>query len=142
MRWTILVLAIACGKPSEVPANGEGGTARTEQPDTEAPAENADPDTMPEATAPKTAQALYEECRDRVEGVQTPGECTSDADCVKAGCGSEMCVSAATAADVMSTCEHRECFDVLDTCACSSGECTWTVKNEIPEREPMRKLPQ
>lgn len=78
-----------------------------------------------------TPQSLYETCRDRVEGVETDGECETDADCARAGCGSEVCLPAKLAVDVMTTCEVRPCFSVLDTCGCNEGRCNWTLKTEI-----------
>lgn len=73
-------------------------------------------------------RAIYAACRDRVELPEAAGECTSDADCVRAGCGSELCVSAASAKDLVSTCELPDCLSVLDTCGCNQGLCTWTLK--------------
>ena len=109
--------------------------APTEEP--EAPPQPAEP--APSAAFPRTPQGFYDSCRDRVEGPSTAGECSSDADCVPAGCSQEMCVSKATAGDgLMSPCEIAPCFQVLDSCTCQAGACTWTVKSELPE--PLREL--
>lgn len=75
-----------------------------------------------------TPRALYAACRDRVELPEAAGECSSDADCVRAGCGSELCVSAAAAKDLVGTCELPDCLSVLDSCGCNQGLCTWTLK--------------
>jgi eight-cysteine-cluster-containing protein len=71
--------------------------------------------------------ALYVQCRERVEGVSVPGECVSDADCARAGCSSEVCVAAARKAEAVTTCEILPCFDVLASCGCVDGQCSWTV---------------
>ena len=77
-------------------------------------------------------QALYEGCRERVEGTETDGECTADADCVKTGCSSELCIAKSAAAGVMSTCEMRTCFQVLESCTCQQGHCRWVVGAHKP----------
>ncbi len=81
---------------------------------------------------PLTPAALYEGCRDRVEGPETAGECTTDADCAKVGCSQEMCIAARNAGDVMTTCEVLPCFRALDTCGCREGTCGWSVRAELP----------
>lgn len=86
------------------------------------------------------AQSLYDECHDRVEGQQAPGECASDADCARAGCSQEVCVPRAAAGDVMTTCEVLPCFAVLDACGCHEGVCSWTVKASAPTPMP-RPIP-
>ncbi len=100
--------AAARAAPAEVAVPGSGGGAR-----------------------------LYEACRERVEGPSTPGECSSDADCVRTGCSQEVCV-AASAAALATTCEILPCFQVLDACSCRDGFCSWSVKEEAP---PGRRLP-
>jgi eight-cysteine-cluster-containing protein len=77
--------------------------------------------------APFDPQSLYEGCRERVEGTETDGECAQDADCVKTGCSSELCIAKSAAAGVMSTCEVRTCFQVLEACTCQQGHCRWVV---------------
>jgi len=77
-------------------------------------------------------QALYEGCRERVEGTETDGECTQDADCVRTGCSSELCIAKSAAAGVMSTCEVRTCFQVLQACTCQQGHCRWVVGAREP----------
>ena len=68
----------------------------------------------------------------RVEGPEAAGECDADADCGRTGCGSEVCTTTAEAENVMTTCEDRACFAVLDTCGCHDGRCTWTVRPAGP----------
>jgi hypothetical protein len=51
-----------------------------------------------EGTSAATAEGrrsadLYEGCRRRVEGAEVAGECATDADCVRAGCSQEICLS-------------------------------------------------
>jgi eight-cysteine-cluster-containing protein len=77
--------------------------------------------------APFDPQSLYEGCRERVEGTETDGECSVDADCVKTGCSSELCIAKSAAEGVMSTCEVRTCFQVLEACTCQAGHCRWVV---------------
>lgn len=81
----------------------------------------------PSAT-PTDAAALYAECEGRVEQPESDGECTTDADCVKAGCSSERCITAASAEGLMGTCEVLPCFEVLDSCGCQEGRCRWSLK--------------
>lgn len=124
MKRTMLAVVIAWGC---------GGNAKN------TPAPAPEPEVAPEpAPAPEVAtpQALYEECRDRVEGPQAEGECQTDADCKATGCGSEVCTTVAEAANVMTTCEDKPCFQVLDACGCHEGQCTWTVKAELPAAAP------
>ena len=84
--------------------------------------------------------AAYEKCRDRVEGPEKDGECATDADCVRAGCSSEVCVPRSASADVMTTCEILPCFRVLDDCTCREQRCTWTL-GEAKALPPV-KLPE
>lgn len=76
----------------------------------------------------RTPRALYELCHDRLELPEAPGECAADADCAKAGCSGEVCVTAKAAADIATTCDYADCFTVLDTCGCVAGVCAWTLK--------------
>jgi len=109
-------------EPAEAPASGD------------APA--ADASAVPEGTASEGGRtdapssdpsALYGQCRDRVEGVGVPGECSSDTDCARAGCSSEVCVAAVRKAEAITTCEILPCFEVLASCGCVDGQCSWTV---------------
>jgi eight-cysteine-cluster-containing protein len=74
--------------------------------------------------------ALYASCEPYVEGPQSDGECRADGDCARAGCGLVVCTTATSATDLMTTCEDRPCYAVLDTCGCHDGRCTWTVRAE------------
>lgn len=133
---SILLLLAGCASNN---ANGEPPQPPAPEPTTEAA---PDPVTGAEGEQPAPAEmnpaSLYAECRDRVENPQAEGECTTDADCVKGGCGSEVCTTTVAAADIMTTCEDRLCFKVLDTCGCNAGACSWSVKAEMP---PLQKLP-
>jgi eight-cysteine-cluster-containing protein len=100
------------------------------------PAADAEVAAVPAATAPEGGStdapsidptALYAQCRERVEGVAVPGECSSDADCARAGCSSEVCVATVRKAEAITTCEILPCFEVLSTCGCVDGQCAWTV---------------
>ena len=116
-RWWCVAgwLLVACGGRTPPPAP---------EPTAAPPAE-----VVPASASP---EALYTECRDRVEGPEAAGECDDDADCGRSGCGSEVCTTIAEAGNVMTTCEDRACFAVLDTCGCHDGRCTWTVRPAGP----------
>ncbi len=138
MTTLLLLLALACTEkappdPStEAPVPGSDGTeaARTGLEDGEPPAGTA-----------RTPAEMYAECRDRVEGPEQAGECTTDADCAQAGCGQEVCTTGKMAAEVMTTCEMRLCFEVLDTCGCREGTCSWALKAEAPPPRPRLTTP-
>ncbi|MDP2312664.1 MAG: hypothetical protein Q8P41_07150 [Pseudomonadota bacterium] len=91
---------------------------------------------QPGASPLRPAEA-YAGCRDRLEGPQAAGECTTDADCTKAGCSSEVCVANANRDEVMTTCEVLACFGAVDSCGCHDGMCSWTLKSEMP---PMGRI--
>ncbi len=140
----VLPLLLACGNKNATPAHPEEGTEAPAPPteavadadgEPQAPPDEAEPEPEPEPAKP-TPESLYAECKDRVEGRQKEGECTTDADCKAAGCGSEVCTTVAEAAQVMTTCEARLCFKVLDTCGCHDGMCTWTLKEQVPDLPP------
>jgi eight-cysteine-cluster-containing protein len=137
----ILAVLLACAGPKTVsespappaPTVTEGAPADPGVPTSlDGMADGGTPGGAPGGGAARSPREAYEGCRDRVEGEDTPGECATDADCAPAGCGHEMCIPAARAGDVMSTCEVLPCFAVLDTCGCHAGVCTWTVKAELP----------
>jgi len=86
----------------------------------------------PDAAA-KTNSEMYAECQARVEGKEADAECTTDADCTKAGCSSEVCVTTAAAEGLTTACDIQPCFEVLDTCGCNEGRCNWTVKPDAGE---------
>jgi len=81
-----------------------------------------------------TPQMLYDQCHDRLEGVEVDGECTADADCGTGGCSQEVCVTAANTSDVITTCEILPCFGAVEACGCNEGRCTWNLKQQL---EPM-----
>jgi eight-cysteine-cluster-containing protein len=139
MARFMLVLLVGCaGKGTADPAKDEvAKDAVTDQ----APEPEPAPEPPPVPTA--TPAALYAECEQRVEGPQKDAECTTDADCGTAGCGNEVCTSTAEKANVMTTCEDKLCFKILDACGCHEGECTWTLKSEVPASQigPAGSLP-
>jgi eight-cysteine-cluster-containing protein len=117
----ILLLAACAQRPSTVAVAPEA-----------APAERAPLAAAPGSGsgfggAPLDPQSLYDGCRERVEGTETDGECAQDADCVRTGCSSELCIAKSAAGGVMSTCEVRLCFQVLEACTCQTGHCRWVV---------------
>lgn len=140
-RWLVLtVLLVGCGgNKSSDPATPD---VPTPDPDIHAQAE-PQPEPTPTPTPPEpatdagtvTPMSLYEECKGRVEGPQAEGECTTDADCGKAGCSQEVCTTTAKAADLNTSCEKKPCFTVLEACGCHEGQCTWTLKDEVPAME-------
>ena len=83
---------------------------------------NGDPTFLP----PGADDAALEACRQRVEGASTAGECKTDADCARAGCSQEVCVTRLAAATLNTTCEKLACFTQLDRCGCVSGICSWS----------------
>ncbi len=90
--------------------------------------------TPPVAAAPAGSPVeLAASCEARTEQPEVAGECTTDADCARAGCSSEVCTAAASAGDVMTTCEVQPCFSVLDTCGCVEGRCRWSIRDTLPE---------
>ena len=130
-RWTrILFLPIAltgaCARtaPSEPVAVAP---ATVDRPAVSLPAVPAP--VVPPATVDRAGDpaALYAACRDRVEGPEQDGECTTDDDCAAAGCSGEVCLAAARAEGLTTTCEVLPCFAVLDACGCHEGRCTWTL---------------
>jgi eight-cysteine-cluster-containing protein len=142
MRALLLFALLACTTekaPPESPSDAPSEQPATEPVATEPGGEAPQAGGEPTGNAPKTPQELYAECKDRVEGPETAGECKTDADCARAGCGQEVCTTGKMAAEVMTTCEMRLCFDVLDTCGCHDGVCSWALKAEVPS--PGRKLP-
>ena len=88
----------------------------------------------------QTPQELYDECKERVEKPQKEGECKTDADCAKAGCSSEVCTTSKAAKNVMSACDARTCYQVLDTCGCNEGQCTWSIKSKTVKTKGPVKL--
>jgi eight-cysteine-cluster-containing protein len=125
--------------PAVEPPEGPATPPATAEPPVAAPAPSAPP-LEPPATGTPTPGALYEQCRDRVEQPEANGECDSDDDCASSGCGREVCTTATAAADLMTTCEVRQCFSVLDSCGCDKGRCTWSLKDAVPPRKTIRRL--
>lgn len=119
---------VACGSqsaatPSEAPT--PPGAVPVDEP---VDAKPGLPPVVKGGAPPAGAAELYQACQARVEGTEVAGECSSDADCVKAGCSQELCISTAEAAKgPMSTCEVRPCFQVLEACGCNEGLCRWSV---------------
>jgi len=136
-----LVLLTGCGNKSTAAPD----PAPTEEP-APAPDPEPAPEPAPEPEAEVTPASLYAECEGRVEGKTAEGECEKDEDCGTAGCGNEVCVTTLNAKDVMSTCDNKRCYDVLDTCGCHEGQCTWTLTEEVPEAKdikgPKTELPK
>lgn len=83
-------------------------------------------------TANWTPDTLYGACRDRVEQPEVQGECEVDADCAPTGCSQEVCTTTAAGEGMMTTCGIEPCFQILDTCGCQSGVCSWALKAEVP----------
>jgi eight-cysteine-cluster-containing protein len=119
-RWApALLLALgACGHVER---------AEPTAPPPVAAAPTGGPAAAPARALPAPKEALYADCRERVELPEQDGECTTDADCARSGCSQELCVAAAGAAGIMSTCEVLPCFQVLGACGCAAGRCAWTL---------------
>lgn len=99
----------------------------TEQRVPSPPPQTAPTSPVVESPTPQDAASLYNACLQRVEGSEVAGECTVDADCAVAGCSREVCLPAAKAPEVITTCEVLPCFSVLSSCGCKEGLCNWTV---------------
>ncbi len=135
-RWSLTALAalLALGCDGGKKQNPDAGDVANAPVDVAAPiAEPAPPPPVDRATP----TALYDQCHDRLELPEAAGECTTDADCGSVGCGKEVCTTTKAGAEVMSTCEDRPCFKVLDACGCHDGKCTWTLKAEAPAAAPL-----
>lgn len=135
--WLLVVMAGCAGtnKSANPETPKDEAVAKDAAPDPEPePAPVADPDTP-------TPASLYASCRDRVEGPEADGECETDADCKTAGCGGEVCTTVAEAANVMTTCDAKLCFSVLETCGCVEGRCSWALKDAIPEGQKLPMKP-
>jgi eight-cysteine-cluster-containing protein len=69
--------------------------------------------------------------------VATPAGCNCfiDADCARAGCSSELCVSAEDAAGIVSTCDYKDWYNCLplSSCGCNAGKCAWDQNEEYLE---------
>ena len=60
------------------------------------------------------------------EPLPAGSECKTDADCVTAGCSSQLCVPKSLS-DIITTCEYRPEYDCLplSSCGCNDGTCGW-----------------
>jgi eight-cysteine-cluster-containing protein len=137
----LLLLLMACAKtpdtPTEAPAPADTPAAEAAAPTAPLILGEADAAGQPtEIVLPAGGSPadLYGACKERVEGTEKAGtekagECTTDADCGKAGCSGEVCVAKSQVANVITTCDVQPCFAVLDTCGCAAGLCTWTLKS-------------
>ncbi len=124
--------AVGGGQAAEDQGAESGASPQPAPPSAGEVAEVAEVDAAAVEPRPGDPAALYAECRDRVEGREKDGECSTDADCAPAGCSGEVCVTKTLAPEVMTTCEQRPCFTVLDTCGCVEGRCSWSVVEEMP----------
>ncbi|MDP2308227.1 MAG: hypothetical protein Q8P18_19570 [Pseudomonadota bacterium] len=132
----ILALFLACSGPrsaAELPvADPPSPDVTPSLAEGEASTVEGDPSVGTPGQSPLTPTEAYLGCKDRVEGVETAGECTTDADCAKTGCSQEVCVAKANAGDVMTTCEILTCFSVLEACGCHEGLCSWSLADAMP----------
>jgi eight-cysteine-cluster-containing protein len=120
----LLSLVLVCSSPQE--SVGPASTTPV----------NSTPE-IAEASPPVEAAACAEVVEDRLEGPEAAGECTQDADCQAAGCSGEVCVTVASAADVMTLCEVLPCQAVLEACRCQDTLCRWTLRSsEAPPQSP------
>jgi eight-cysteine-cluster-containing protein len=58
--------------------------------------------------------------------ISVAGECGTDADCVRAGCSSQLCVPDENAG-IVTTCEYKQEYACLaqTSCGCVEGRCSW-----------------
>ncbi len=89
------------------------------------PADTAPEDALPEDNSPKETSPAD----------STQDVCFSDAECVPAGCSSQLCVSTNIAPNIMTTCEYKEEYTCLQqtSCGCVSNECQWLETQEYTE---------
>jgi eight-cysteine-cluster-containing protein len=73
------------------------------------------------------AEAKVRACRASTEFPQARFECRTDADCGVGGCSSQVCTTARAAPGIVTTCEWSACYEMLDTCGCNRGVCSWTL---------------
>jgi eight-cysteine-cluster-containing protein len=131
--------ALEADGPTSPVAAVEQAVDQAQQAEAEAPEPAA---TQPVGEPPElpvdqpTPQMLYDQCKDRLEGPETDGECSTDADCGTAGCSQEVCVPVSKKAEIMTTCEIRPCFAAKDSCGCHEGRCTWTLKEHMEPALP------
>jgi eight-cysteine-cluster-containing protein len=102
----------------------------------------------PQTTEKFSCEAVDGACEKTVE---EPTECQTDADCVRAGCSSQLCVPAGTENDIITTCEFRpeyECLQ-LTSCSCIAGSCGFednpeyeSCLSEKQDEEPDVMVPQ
>lgn len=62
-------------------------------------------------------------------------ECSSDAECMPAGCSGQICVPRNKAAEIITTCEYRPeymCLRTSASCGCVNNKCQW---NKAPDYE-------
>lgn len=131
MPALLLSLLIACGPPPAPPPSEPPPGSHAEQRARRPALPEGGLKPMSEAPLDDPA-AMLAACEDRVEGPSKPRECSTDADCARAGCSSEVCVSQAEAPNVMTTCEVLPCFAALGTCGCHEGTCSWTPRAADP----------
>ena len=68
----------------------------------------------------------------QVGEIPVDAECSSDSDCVLAGCSSQLCAPKEEAQGIMTTCEYKEEYGCLKltSCGCINNKCRWA---EIPD---------
>jgi eight-cysteine-cluster-containing protein len=134
---TLLILLTACSQKSKTadPAPDDAATEQAATTDDGAEVVGDAADSLPE----RTPETMYKECFGRVEGPSADGECTTDKDCQAAGCSTEVCTTAEAAKGIMTTCEIKPCFKILDACGCVEGRCSWSLKDSLPEPPPELK---
>jgi eight-cysteine-cluster-containing protein len=119
-----------CNRPDRISPPDPPAAPVVDAPDASSPAVGPPPVGLsrPLGEEGLSAAEQYAMCKTRVEGSDTPQECSTDDDCQRAGCSQEMCISETEAAmGIMSTCEIRPCYAVLKACGCQDGICAWSV---------------
>ena len=75
--------------------------------------------TVQEETIDETQEAFC--------GSSSKGSCTTNIDCITAGCSEQICQSSSEE-QAISTCEYRDCYDetLYDlSCSCVDQQCQW-----------------
>lgn len=81
-------------------------------------------------------ESVQKLCLDYLSGTYQPQvECTTDADCMPAGCSSQIC--AAKGSDIVTTCEWKNeyaCYkESFASCGCNAGICGWKQNDSLAQ---------
>ena len=135
--FLFVVMCFGCRHDQSAPLGEPVAKPPVEVVTKQAPATNATEPTTPGPVTP-SPETLYQQCFERVEGAESDSECTTDEECAAAGCGGEVCTTTTLQPSVVTSCEARPCFQVLDRCGCKEGRCQWSLKTTVPVTPPVQ----